>query len=90
MTTLRTALVGAATLIAAVALTAGPAAAGTKVPAGTTKTFWGTGPTASAAHEDAMENASELGCQANPISGSASQQADGSWQAWVYANCGIL
>lgn len=89
MTTLRTALVGAATLIAAVTLTAGPAAAGTSAPA-TTKTFWGTGPTADAAHEDAIENASNIGCQANPISGSASQQADGSWKAWVYANCGIL
>jgi hypothetical protein len=90
MTTLKTMLVGATTVIAAVVLTAGPVAASAKAPAETLKEFWGTGSTAAAAHSNAEANAADLGCQPIASSGSASQQPDGSWKAWVNAWCGIL
>ena len=92
----RNALVGAATLIAAVTLTGIPASAqaaspsGGAVSAATLKEFWGTGATASAAHQDAANNASDIGCSPVLSSGSATQQSDGSWKAWINAWCGIL
>ena len=92
----RNALVAAAALIAAVTLTGIPASAQAASPAGsgvsaaTLKQFSGTGATASAAHQDAANNASDIGCSPIMSSGSATQQSDGSWKAWINAWCGIL
>ncbi|MEY9935376.1 hypothetical protein ABH926_010057 [Catenulispora sp. GP43] len=96
MIKLRNTLVGAATLFAAVTLAGTPASAQAASPAGggvsaaTIREFWGTGATASAAHLDAANNASDIGCSPILSSGSAAQQSDGSWKAWINAWCGIL
>ncbi|MCC9311843.1 hypothetical protein LN042_33090 [Kitasatospora sp. RB6PN24] len=52
--------------------------------------FSGSGPTRSAAIQDAAANAGDLGCSPIQSSAQAAQNGDGSWWATMNAWCGIL